>query len=190
MFSIEIGFKFRYVKNDNVRITAECFYKASTGCGWYVHGRVENDNSFFYVRDLLNEHTCGSAYKTTKHPRISSELVASLIVEEIKGRPLTPTVDFIYYVQNNYGLIMNYHLAWWAVERAKQQIYGDQSASFDRLRWYREALLSSNPGSIFEIDYDDDSGRFKKLFVSFHACIEGFKFCRPLLFLDGTFLKS
>ena len=26
--------------------------------------------------------------------------------------------------------------------------------------------------------------------MSFKACIEGFNYCRPLLFVDGTFLKG
>ena len=37
---------------------------------------------------------------------------------------------------------------------------------------------------------DAITGRFKRLFVSFFGCINGFQFCRPLLFLDGTFLKG
>lgn len=47
----------------------------------------------------------------------------------------------------------------------------------------------TNPGSVINIDHED--GRFKRLFLCFNACQEGFiSGCRPLLFLDGTFLKD
>ncbi|XP_020266049.1 uncharacterized protein LOC109841496 [Asparagus officinalis] len=47
----------------------------------------------------------------------------------------------------------------------------------------------TNPGSRVVIDADD--GRFRRLFISYNACIEGFiAGCRPLLFLDGTFIKD
>ncbi|KAH0996623.1 hypothetical protein GBA52_020487 [Prunus armeniaca] len=37
---------------------------------------------------------------------------------------------------------------------------------------------------------DANSSRFERLFISYHASIEGFKFCRPFLCLDGTFVKN
>ncbi|KAK9290183.1 hypothetical protein L1049_008349 [Liquidambar formosana] len=37
---------------------------------------------------------------------------------------------------------------------------------------------------------DEDSKWFKRFFAYFYACIHGFKYCRPMLFVDGTFLKS
>ena len=69
-------------------------------------------------------------------------------------------------------------------------MFGDQSLSFDRLRWYVDAAMNSNPDSCLSIEYNSDSGRFKRIFIALHACIEGFKHCRPLIFLDGMFLKS
>ena len=47
-----------------------------------------------------------------------------------------------------------------------------------------------NPGIYVNIDYDASSLQFFRFFVSFAACISGFNSCRPLLFLDGTFLKG
>ncbi|XP_028075654.1 uncharacterized protein LOC114277899 [Camellia sinensis] len=47
-----------------------------------------------------------------------------------------------------------------------------------------------NPGSVFELDVDESSGCFRRLFVAFHGCLNGFQFCHPLLFVDSTFLKG
>ena len=61
--------------------------------------------------------------------------------------------------------------------------------SFDQLRLDFDEALKNNPGNRFELDFEDNK-RFKRVFVAFHACIAGFKNCRSLLFLDGTFLKG
>ena len=50
--------------------------------------------------------------------------------------------------------------------------------------------MRTNLGSVFELDVDESSGCFRRLFVAFHECLYGFQFCRPLLFVDGTFLKG
>ncbi|KAL7205665.1 hypothetical protein ACSBR2_018567 [Camellia fascicularis] len=50
--------------------------------------------------------------------------------------------------------------------------------------------FSINSGNYINIDCDEYDKWFKRFFISFKACIDGFKHCRPLLFLDGTFLKG
>ncbi|XP_028063562.1 uncharacterized protein LOC114266823 [Camellia sinensis] len=154
-FSIECGFEFIFVKNDKVRVTAQCLFRETKGYMWNVHGRVENANGFFYVRKLNNVHTCGA--------------------EDFKLR---------------YGLRVSYRQAWLEVEKAKCEIFGDYLMSFDQLRWYVDVAKSCNLGSYIEFECDDDTKQFKRLYVSFNGSISGFDYCRPLLFLDGTFLKG
>ncbi|XP_028123131.1 uncharacterized protein LOC114320217 [Camellia sinensis] len=62
--------------------------------------------------------------------------------------------------------------------------------SYDEIRWYMDIVMSTNPGSYLRLDYSHQSGRFKRFFVAFNPSIEGFRHCRPLLFIDGTFLKG
>ncbi|XP_028103396.1 uncharacterized protein LOC114302561 [Camellia sinensis] len=78
------------------------------------------------------------------------------------------------------------------VEKARGLVFGDYSSSFDDHRWYVDATNDCNPGSVFDMEFDVDSkGRhFKCLFFAFEAYIHGFKYCRPVLMLDGTFLKG
>ncbi|XP_020270732.1 uncharacterized protein LOC109845892 [Asparagus officinalis] len=50
-------------------------------------------------------------------------------------------------------------------------------------------VKETNPGSYICIEHNE--GRFKRLFICYAACIIGFlNRCRPLLFLDGTFLTD
>ncbi|KAK9273681.1 hypothetical protein L1049_018491 [Liquidambar formosana] len=190
MYSMEVGFEYDLVKNTKERIIAIYKRRNTNNCMWHVYATLQKINGYFYIRTLNNVHTCGAAVRTTKNSRMSSELVASLIRDKVRDKPLTRPTDVVYDFKVNYGLDITYHHAWWGVERAKNELFGHQSLSFDLLRWYKEETERTNPGSIIEIDYDSNTGHFKRVFVSFYACIYGFWYCRPMLFLDGTFLKG
>lgn len=58
------------------------------------------------------------------------------------------------------------------------------------LSWYQDAVLESNSGSIFVLENDESTSWFKRLFLAFGGCVEGFKFCVLVLFVDRTFGKS
>ncbi|KAL7207324.1 hypothetical protein ACSBR1_029309 [Camellia fascicularis] len=160
-YAVECGFRFKFLKNDSVRITA---------CN--------------------REHSCGVAIRTAKNPRAGSELVSDVISERVHDRPLTCPTDVVYDLKKDYGLEISYQVAWLGIEKACGEMFGAHSISFDQLRWYSNAVMVNNPGSYINIDYDEQNHRFEWFFISFKACIDGFNHCRPLLFLDGTFLKG
>ncbi|XP_028072694.1 uncharacterized protein LOC114274911 [Camellia sinensis] len=119
---------------------------------------------FKYVKNETIRVTavCGTDVQTSKNPRVSSDLVSSTISEIMKDKPLTRPCDVVTILKRDYGL---------------------------DLRWYSDVVMRYNPGSYVNIDYDASSQQFCRFSVSFAACISGFNSCRPLLFLDGTFLK-
>ncbi|KAL7199546.1 hypothetical protein ACSBR2_021772 [Camellia fascicularis] len=121
---------------------------------------------------------------------LSSDLVSNVISKRVRDRPLTRPTDVAYTFKADYGLDISYHVAWLGVEKAREAMHSDYLTSFDQLRWYGDAVQHYNPGSHINIDYDSKTSQFKRFFVAFVACINGFKYCRPLLFLDGAFLKE
>ncbi|GMQ06615.1 hypothetical protein CsSME_00051135 [Camellia sinensis var. sinensis] len=189
-YAIQCGFKFTYVKNETTRVTAVCAMREERGCLWAIHCRAQRANDFFYIKRFSDVHTCGTNVRTSKNPRVSSDLVSSTISEIVRDKPLTRPCEVVTILKRDYGLDVSYHVVWLGVEKAKAGIHGDHSLSFDQLRWYSDAVMRYNPGSYVNIDYDASSQQFCRFFVSFAACISGFNACRPLLFLDGTFLKG
>ncbi|XP_028094256.1 uncharacterized protein LOC114294332 [Camellia sinensis] len=189
-YAIEIGFEFVYVKNEKCRVTAVCSMRESKACLWRVHASLESANNFFYIRTLHDEHTSGAAVRTSKNSRMSSNLVASLIVNEVRGNPQTRPIDVVRQFTDQYGLTITYNHVWLGVEKARTTTFGDFSMSYDEIRWYMDIVMNTNPGSYLRLDYNHQSGRFKRFFVAFNASIQGFRHCRPLLFIDGTFLKG
>ncbi|KAL7180554.1 hypothetical protein ACSBR1_043704 [Camellia fascicularis] len=124
------------------------------------------------------------------NPRTGSDLVSDVIADRVREQPLTRPTDVVFGMKNDFGLDISYRVAWLGVEKARGEVYGDHTMSFDQLRWYSNVVIENNPRSYINLDFDQQTGSFVRYFISFRACIDGFKHCRPLLFLDGTFLKG
>ncbi|XP_028086007.1 uncharacterized protein LOC114286985 [Camellia sinensis] len=186
---MEFGFNFKYVKNDSVRVTTVCSMVKDKGCTYSAHARVLKANQFFYLRKWNSVHSCGVSVRISNHPRVGSDMVVDIMATRVRDRPLTRPTDVILDLKDDYGLDINYRVAWLRVEKAKGELLGAHSLSFDQLRWYREAVMQYNLGSYVHIDYDEHNYRLRLFLISFKACIDGFRHCRPLLFLDETFLK-
>lgn len=186
-YAIFFGFEYCFAKNEKDRVTAFC---KVADCKWRVHARLDKVSGYFYIRSFDNVHTCGAANLSTRHSRVSSSLIGRLVSDDIRTTPLKRARDVVTDLKGLYGVDVPYKRAWSGVEKGKSEAFGDYAASYDDLRWYREAVMNSDPSSVFDIDVDGETKRFQRLFVAFGACIHGFKHLRPLLFIDGTFLKG
>ncbi|XP_020263286.1 uncharacterized protein LOC109839266 [Asparagus officinalis] len=124
-----------------------------------------------------------------RQSRASRRFVAEQLRPVLKVRPEIRPKDVQKEFLTRYGLRLEYSKIWWGKERAQEAMYGDSYECYDQLRWYEQKVKETNPGSYICIDQNE--GRFKRLFICYAACIVGFlNGCRPLLFLDGTFLKD
>ncbi|KAL7243140.1 hypothetical protein ACSBR1_015541 [Camellia fascicularis] len=191
-YSIHLDFDFDFVKNDKDRVIVHCKRRADLGCLRSVHARVKNSSKAFVIKQFDDVHTCGSSFHTVKHARMTSSMIGGLISSDVHNKALTLVSEVVYDFKDYYGTEVSYRRAWMGVEKARGIVFGDYSSSFDDLRWYVDATNDCSPGSVFYMEFDVDSkGRhFKCLFFAFEACIHGFKYCRPVLMLDGTFLKG
>ncbi|KAF5932243.1 hypothetical protein HYC85_028414 [Camellia sinensis] len=189
-YAVERGFQFKYIKNDSVRITVVCKFAASIDCSWSVHARMLPSSGVLCVKRFDSVHTCGAVVRTCRNPRTGSDLVSTVIADQVRDKPLTRPTDVVFDLKNEYGLDISYRVAWLGVEKVRGEVYGDHATSFDQLRWYSDSVMQKNPNSYINLEFDQKIGSFVRYFISFRACIDGFNHCRPLLFLDGTFSKG
>ncbi|KAI8553517.1 hypothetical protein RHMOL_Rhmol05G0022300 [Rhododendron molle] len=176
-----------FAKNETDRVTAFC---KDADCKWRVHARLDKVSRHFYRRSFDDIHSCGASFLSTKHSRALSSMIGRLMSADIRTTPQKRPIDVVSSLKGLYGVDVPYKRAWKGVEKGRSEAFGDYDASFDELRWYREVVKNSDPESVFDIEVDTETNRFKRLFVAFSACIYGFKHLRPLLFVDGTFLKG
>ncbi|KAL7258130.1 hypothetical protein ACSBR1_004284 [Camellia fascicularis] len=176
--AVKCGFQFKYIKNDSIRIIVVCALQETKRCTWYVHARQLVANGFFYLRKWNSEHSCGVAIHTSKNPLVELELVSDIIAKRVRKRPLTRPTDVIMDFKQDYELDITYRVTWLGVEKARGELFGAHSISFDQLRWYSHSVMEHNPGSYINIEYDDHMHRFTHYFISFKACVDGFNHCR------------
>ncbi|KAI8551629.1 hypothetical protein RHMOL_Rhmol06G0200800 [Rhododendron molle] len=186
-YSIVHSFEFDFVKNETERVTAVCKVKS---CKWNIHARLDKVSGCFYIKRYYSVHSCGVAGRTTKNCHANSTLISQLIKDDVRDKSKKRAVDVVDDLKEYYGVDVSYNRAWLAVQKAKSSAFGDYSDSFNQLQWYRNAVLNSDPRSVFDVEWDQSTNRFLRLFVAFDACVQGFKHCRPVLSVDATFLKA
>ncbi|KAL7206451.1 hypothetical protein ACSBR2_019213 [Camellia fascicularis] len=109
---------FVYVKNEKCRVTAVCSMRESKGCLWRVHASLKR----LYT-----------AIRTSKNSRMSSNLVTSLIVNEVRRNSQTHPIDVVRQFTDQYSLTITYNHAWFGVEKARTTTFGDFSMSYDEI---------------------------------------------------------
>ncbi|XVF51015.1 hypothetical protein PTKIN_Ptkin04bG0149700 [Pterospermum kingtungense] len=80
-------------------------------------------------------------------------------------------------------------------KRMTQKLFGNFREKFTMFKDYADELLDKNPGSTIILHVDrftsDSPHMFKRIYVCFTALKKGWKKgCRPILGVDGCFLKS
>ncbi|XP_038984441.1 uncharacterized protein LOC103708840 [Phoenix dactylifera] len=176
---------FVFVKNDRDRVTVECVYE---GCEWRIHASRLGNGEKFAIKKMHCNHTCGGGLQVRSHPKASKRWVSKIVKDQLQDMPLYKPSDIVKDIRRQYGVELPYHQAWRGKEVAMMDLYGNSRLSYERIRWYCDAIRPTNPDSIAE--YETIDGRFRRLFICFHASLMGFiKGCRPLIFMDGTFIK-
>jgi MULE transposase domain len=74
-------------------------------------------------------------------------------------------------------------------ESAALKINGSYEEGFKAVPEYCKNIESTNPGSVIELCSTSEN-KFQRVFICYSASASGFAHCRPLLGLDGTYLKS
>ncbi|XP_072055934.1 uncharacterized protein [Arachis hypogaea] len=98
------------------------------------------------------------------------------------------------FFKTKYDLSLNRNSISRTLSDARNLVYGDEKAQYAMVRDYGETLLKTNPGStvkICTIPQSNGDVIFEKMYVCLTGCKNGFKVgCRPLIGLDGAFLKT
>lgn len=184
--SIRDGFELTFIKNEKKRITAECKEK----CGWRFHASVVMGGPTFQIKTLKGRHTCPRAHKNW---RANYKYLAGKIERLIRENPCIKAYKISQYISRECGV----DVSKWTVYRAKktaiQKIRGVDSVQYALLRDYCETILKYNPGSkiIIRIQEGSDPPIFGKLYYSLFGLKMNFlSACRPIIGLDGCFLKT
>ncbi|XP_073122927.1 uncharacterized protein [Henckelia pumila] len=188
-YAIATRRSFLYKKNDKEKVILEC---SANDCSWRIYASRHKSDNLFGIRKCNLTHTCGDDnLRSRGHPRADAAWVSNVMMERLRGEPSYRPCMMLKDIQRDYGVDLNYHKVWRGKEMSMRDIHGVENESYDKLRWYCNAIKVTNPGSIVECEIDLLSNKFRLLFICFNSCATGFiSGCRPLIFFDGTHIKN
>ena len=184
------SFKYKFVKNNTRAVSVHCSEKQRTSCGWRVCGTVKGLYGPFVINRCCLEHSCGNNLIKDDTSRLSSKMCSTMVIENLKNNPIYSGVNVQDYIKTTYGFTLPYKKAWRTLQHACDHIFGVYTESFNQLRWYGNVAKETNPGTEVFLESQPTSNRFSRFFIAFKASLDGFKHCRPMLFIDATSLKG
>jgi hypothetical protein len=98
-------------------------------------------------------------------------------------------------VKQRYKYNIFYGKAWRAKQKALETRFGSFFDSYDSVVHMLHTLQERNPGTYVDIQEswfaEDSTVKFlERVFLSFNICIKAFRYYRPVLCVDGTFLTG
>nr|GMD32821.1 uncharacterized protein LOC109167005 [Ipomoea batatas] len=184
-YAIANRFVYRLKKNDTNRASGRCVIE---GCSWRIHASWVHAEQAFRIRKFNDEHTCGGESWKSAHP--GRNWLVSIIKERIRDSPNEKPREVAKGILRDFGIKLKYTQVWRGIEDAKEQLQGSYRKSYNRLPWFCEKVLETNPGSVTRLMVNEEK-RFERLFFSFSAAVHGFQNgCRPLIFLEASSLRS
>ncbi|XP_025635815.1 uncharacterized protein [Arachis hypogaea] len=172
-YTIQWGRNISFVKNDKVRVRA--VYK-SDDCPWVVYCACNKLDRSWQIKTLVDNHTCS---RRRKNRAATQTWTLNKLVPKLRKHPTMKHREHVYTR---------------ALKAAKKVVEGDEIAQYGLVWDYANELLTSNPGSTIQvgvIPMPESPPLFERFYVCLDACKRGFKAgCRPLIGLDGTFLKT
>uniref|UniRef100_A0A2N9J415 Transposase MuDR plant domain-containing protein n=1 Tax=Fagus sylvatica TaxID=28930 RepID=A0A2N9J415_FAGSY len=161
-YNLKIEKDLSFVKNDKDKVILMCKNKH---CNYRVYGSQVRDEMTFQIKTYNLNHTCTRAYKNSA---INSRWIAERYMETFRHDIQKPTIAL------------------------QQEIKGKWNVDVSRIQVYRaRKRAAENIQGNVERPCLDVAATFQRLYVCLAATRTGFKEgCRPLIGLDGCFLKE
>ncbi|XP_023922230.1 uncharacterized protein LOC112033680 [Quercus suber] len=111
---------------------------------------------------------------------------------KLRQKHTTPIDELWEIIHTKYKHELSYYKVWDAKQKAIAKIYRDWEESYQRLRKLLLAYLDQDSGtrySYYTIPRGiDDTTLLRYVFWAFAPCIAAFRYCRPVISIDGTHL--
>ncbi|KAM6580961.1 hypothetical protein CsatA_004735 [Cannabis sativa] len=159
---------------------------------WALTASRNGPTKSFLIRkyDRKVIHTCDLNIRFADKRQATTKLIGNYIKPRFTNIKTTQTPqDIRGEMKHKYGVRMNYMKAWRSKEHEQEELRGKANESYKLLPGFSHMLQKTNPETIVHMQTEDDSS-FKYLFVALDASIKGWKKCKPIIVVDGTFLKS
>ncbi|XP_070001930.1 uncharacterized protein [Nicotiana sylvestris] len=186
-YSVMHKFQFR-VKRSSAR--SYWLICVSENCTWHFKATSINDSAMFKVRNFDNQHTCSLMDNTFIQRKPTAMVVGSMVIPKYSDpKTIYTPKDIQLDMLSEHDVNLTYMQAWRAKKKALQFLRGYPVDSYNKLPSYLYILEKTYLGSVVRLKKTEDDC-FLYVFVVICTSISGWEYCRPVVVVDGTFLKS
>lgn len=178
----------QFLTNDNERCQVICEGK----CPFYIWCSKVKDSNNVEIRTLVNDHLCTKPY----HNKLASvKYLTEIYGERVRSNPTWKVKDMIQTIREE----LEIEVARIKVLRVRKAsldgVHASLKEHYSRVRDFGYQILLNDPRNRVDIRTtrlnETDANKFKRIYICYHALKEGWKKgCRPILGLDGCFLKT
>ncbi|RYQ96300.1 hypothetical protein Ahy_B08g092005 isoform C [Arachis hypogaea] len=187
-YTIQWGRNILFSKNDKIRVRAVC---KSEDCPWVVYCACNKQDGSWQIKTLVDSHTC---LRGRKNRAATQTWTLSKLVPKLRKYPTMKHREVYDWFIRKCNVYLNSTCITRALKAARKIVEGDEIAQYGLVWDYANELLTSNPGSTIQVSVipmPESPPMFDHFYVCLDACKRGFKAgCRPLIGLDGAFLKT
>ena len=124
---------------------------------------------------------------------VHTQIIQLIFDCRMQNEPDMPIKNVIEDIKKTMNYSISYKKAWHTRANAIKMVFGDWDESYRQLPKFMHALQTSNPGTIVTWKHRYTGHAtiipvFHFVFWSFKPVIDGFRYCRPVITIDGTFL--
>ncbi|CAA3004504.1 FAR1-RELATED SEQUENCE 5-like [Olea europaea subsp. europaea] len=187
MLAIRNHFQFKVKRSTRRVLHVVC---VDPKCKWTVRATKLERNDRFVVKRYDASHTCSPETVQGDHRQASSCVVGECVKRKYQLRSCSSIKphDIINEMRQTYGVTITYERAWRARECALESLRGSYEEAYYLLAKYTYMLNKMNPGSVVALETEENN-KFKYFFMCLAASIQGWQNCRPVILVDGNFLK-
>ncbi|XP_060974519.1 uncharacterized protein LOC133039631 [Cannabis sativa] len=190
-YAIKNIFQYKVWKSCSQEYSLKCVYKSCNCLNKCPFSTLCTERHLF---DLCNRfsniHTCPINIRHEDQRQATSKLIGECIKPKFLNiKTKATSMDIKGELKYRYGIKMNYMKAWRSKEHAVNDLRGNASDSYSLIPSFLHVVEKTNPGSFVDLKTTEDNNLLF-VFMALDASIKGWGACRPIVVVDGTFLKA
>ncbi|KAL5133128.1 hypothetical protein HKD37_03G006505 [Glycine soja] len=197
-YAMKVHQSFKVVESKWDKYVVCCLNKnADCPCPFYMRVILSKKTDSWKVTQWGGPHTCLNMTMTQDHEKLDSDLIVTCVVGMIREDPSIKISLIQERINSEFAYKVSYKKAWLAKQKAIAIEYGDWDESYAKLSSWLTHIQNHSPRSYFQILHDDfivgntvsrEHRQFHSVFWTFGQCKEAFKYCKPIIQVDGTHL--
>ncbi|KAL8522689.1 hypothetical protein ACS0TY_012866 [Phlomoides rotata] len=159
-------------------------------CTWFIKAKRQLVNTNFVVSHLYLKHDYIGTLVVQTNSKLGVNIIGDLVLQSVRMNPTITPKEIMFFMEDSYIINLTYVKAWRIIDVVRNKIFGSYDESYDHLRWYSEAIVKTNSGSVVCLEENTNSHHFERIFIVWKTFVNEFRSCRPMLFIDGLFMKG